>query len=204
MTCLATRIMRRARAQAAHGTRLVFTPKDFLDLGDRAAIDQALSRLAKDGSLRRVKRGFYDIPKVNPILKRVAAPDVDAVVDAIARRDDITIVPNGLAAANRLGLTNAVSARNDYLTDGPSRTLRIGRRVVRLKHAGPKLMSLKSRPAGDVVRALHWLGPDVAGDDTVVSTLRRKLPPQVKRDLAKAKPTLAGWTAKVADRVIAA
>ena len=125
-------------------------------------------------------------------------------MDAIARRDDITIVPNGLAAANRLGLTNAVSARNDYLTDGPSRTLKIGRRVVRLKHASPKLMSLKSRPAGDVVRALHWLGPDVAGDDAVVSTLRQKLPTQVKNDLAKAKPTLAGWTAKIADRVIAA
>jgi hypothetical protein len=194
--------MRRARAQSARGSRLVFTTKDFLDLGDRAAVDQALSRLARDGAIRRIRRGFYDIPRVNPILKRVAAPDVDAVVDAIARRDDITVVPNGMAAANRLGLTTGVSARNDYLTDGPSRTVRIGNRVVHLKHAGPKLMALKDRPAGDVVRALHWLGRDVADDDGVVDTLRRRLPPPVKRDLAKAKPLLSGWTAKVADRVL--
>jgi hypothetical protein len=202
VTRIADRIMRRARAQSACGSRLVFTARDFLDLGDRGAVDQALSRLAKDGSLRRIRRGLYDIPRVNPILKRVAAPDLDAVVDAIARRDDITVVPNGMAAANRLGLTTAVSARNDYLTDGPSRTVKIGRRTVRLKHAGPKLMALKDRPAGDVVRALHWLGRDVAADDSVVDTLRRRLPPPVKRDLARAKPMLSGWTAKVADRVL--
>lgn len=204
MACLADRIMRRARAQAAHGARLVFTPKDFLDMADRAAVDQALSRLAKSQRLRRVQRGLYDIPRVNPILKRVAAPDVSAVVSAIARRDDIIVVPSGMAAANRLGLTNAVSARNEFLTDGASRTLRVGGRVIRLKHAGPKLMALKDKPAGDVVRALHWLGADAASDDKVVRTLRHKLPAKVKSDLAKAKPSMAGWTAKVADRVLAA
>lgn len=116
-----------------------------------------------------VRRGLYGLPRVNRILKRVPAPDVDAVVDAIARRDDVTIVPSGMAAANRLGLTTAVPAKNDYLTDGPSRTLKIGNRVVRLKHAGRKLMAMKDRPAGDVVRAIHWLGPDIASDRKVIA-----------------------------------
>jgi len=203
MISLADRIMRRARAQNAHGTRLVFTPKDFLDLGDRAAVDQALSRLTRSGALRRIRRGLYDIPRVNPILKRPAAPDIDAVVDAIARRDDVTIVPNGMVAANGLGLTNAVSVRNVYFTDGPSRSVKVGNRVVHLKHAGPRLMKLKDRPAGDVVRALHWLGPKVATDQAVIDRLRRKLPPDVKRDLVKAKSSLSAWTAKIADQVAA-
>jgi hypothetical protein len=203
MPSLADRVMRRARAHAAQGARLVFTPKDFLDLGSRAAVDQALSRLTKCGALRRVRNGLYDIPRVNPILKRPAAPDIDAVVDAIARRDDVTIVPNGMAAANRLGLTNAVSVKNVYLTDGPSRRVKVGNRVVHLKHAGPKQMSLKDRPAGDVVRALHWLGPKMAGDDAIIDALRRRLPPKVKLDLARAKPGLAGWTSKVTDQVAA-
>jgi len=202
MASVADRIIRRIRAQTAHGTRLVFTAKDFYDLGGRAAVDQALSRLTKDGKLRRIQRGLYDLPRVNPILKRVAAPDVDAVVDAIARRDSVTIVSNGMAAANRLGLTTAVSAKNDYLTDGPSRTLKVGSRVVRLKHAGAKVMAMKDRPAGDVVRAIHWLGPDVAQDDDVIDTLRRRLPPKVKRDLAKAKPSMSAWAARVTDRVL--
>jgi hypothetical protein len=203
MTSVADRIIRRIRAYSSYGSRLVFTPKDFYDFGARTAVDQALSRLAKGGTLRRIGRGLYDLPRVNPILKRVAAPDVDAVVDAIARRDDVTIVANGMAAANRLGLTTAVSAKNDYLTDGPSRTIAIGNRVVRLKHAGGKLMAMKNRPAGDVVRAIHWLGPDIANDAQVVDTLRRRLPPQVKQDLAQAKSSMATWAARVADRVTA-
>ena len=203
MSSISQRIMRRTRAQTAHGTRLVFTAKDFLDFGGRAAVDQALSRLRRAGSLRRIGRGMYDIPRINPILKKPAAPDIGSVVDAVARRDDITIVPSGLAAANKLGLTNAVPARNDYLTDGSTRDLKVGGRVVRLRHASPRIIALKDRPSGDVVRALHWLGRDLASGDKVVDTLRRRLPPDAKLDLARARPMLDGWTAQVADRVLA-
>jgi hypothetical protein len=202
MTGIADRILRRARAISARNAR-VFTPKDFLDLGGRAAVDQALSRLVKDGSLRRFGRGFYDIPRVNSMLARAAAPDVDAVVEAIARRDSVTIVPSAMVSANRLGLTTGVSAKYDYLTDGPSRTVRIGNRSVRIRHAGPKLMALKARPAGEVVRALHWLGPDVADSDDVIDALRRKLPPTVKRDLVNARPVMTAWVAEIAARIAA-
>jgi Family of unknown function (DUF6088) len=203
MSGISDRIMRRARAQTAHGARLVFTAQDFLDFGGRAAVDQALSRLNRTGTLRRIGRGMYDIPRINPLLKKPAAPDIGSVVDAVARRDDITIVPSGLTSANKLGLTNAVPARNDYLTDGSSRTLRIGNRTVRLRHVNPKLVAFKNRPSGDVVRALHWLGRDIASDDKVVNKLRSQLPSDVKQDLARARPLLAGWTARVADRVLA-
>src|SRR5689334_8387461 len=129
MTGVADRIVRRMRAQTSCGSRLVFTPKDFIDFGDRAAVDQALSRLVRSGRLRRVGRGLYDVPRVNHLLKKVAAPDIKSAVDAIARRDNITVVPNGMAAANRLGLTTAVPAKNDYLTDGSSKTVRVGNRT---------------------------------------------------------------------------
>lgn len=41
-------IMKRARAG---GRGSVFTPSDFLDVAARAAVDQALSRLARNGKL---------------------------------------------------------------------------------------------------------------------------------------------------------
>ncbi|WP_245502738.1 DUF6088 family protein, partial [Mesorhizobium sp. M1A.F.Ca.IN.020.06.1.1] len=46
--------MKRVRAG---GRGRVFTPSDFLDVANRAAVDQALSRLAKQGKLRRLARG---------------------------------------------------------------------------------------------------------------------------------------------------
>ncbi len=54
------RIMKRVRAS---GRGSVFTPSDFLDMAVRGAVDQALSRLAKAGDLRRLARGLYDFPK---------------------------------------------------------------------------------------------------------------------------------------------
>lgn len=37
----------------------LLSPKEFLHLASRAAVDQALSRLAKEGQLLRVGRGAY-------------------------------------------------------------------------------------------------------------------------------------------------
>lgn len=202
MNALPSRILRRSRAHAAHGARKAFTAKDFLDFGNRDAVDQALSRLHKDGRLRRVARGVYDVPRDNPILNRPAAPDIGAFVDAIARRDNLKVAPDGLVAANRLGLTNAVPARNRYLTDGPSRTYRVGRSEVKLTHANPKSMILKDGPIGDVVRALHWLGAS-ADDGDIADTLRRKLPDAAKAILSKGRNSVSGRAAKVIDQVLA-
>ena len=112
MASVAKRIMRRV---AAHGKgRWVCTPKDFLDLGSRAAVDAALSRLVRAGKLRRVGRGLYDRPVYSRLLKEIAAVNVYSVVDAVVRRDGLRILPSGIEAANGLGLTNAVPAKIEY------------------------------------------------------------------------------------------
>lgn len=136
MTGIADRIMKRVRAKGRG--RWVCTPKDFLDLGSRAAVDQALSRLAKSGDLRRVGRGLYDLPRTSGVLNRPAPVDMDKAVAALARRDSIRIMPDGITAANQLGLTNAVPAKTSYVTDGTTRDVKIGNRIVRLRHAGPE------------------------------------------------------------------
>jgi len=40
---------------------------DFLDLGSRDAIDQALSRMTSAGDIRRITRGLYDLPRPNTL-----------------------------------------------------------------------------------------------------------------------------------------
>ena len=116
MTVLSYNIMKRTRG---HGRGLwVLSAKDFLDLGNRAAVDQSLSRLYRDGTLRRVGRGLYDWPRISRVLGHPAPVDLDAAVAAIARRDNIRIMPDGLTAAHRLGLTHAVPAKVVYWTDG--------------------------------------------------------------------------------------
>ena len=58
MSGIADKILNRVRG---HGRgQWVCTPKDFIDLGSRDAVDKALSRLVKQNTLRRIGRGLYD------------------------------------------------------------------------------------------------------------------------------------------------
>ena len=42
----------------------VFVTHEFLELRSRAAVDEALSRLAREGVIRRLGRGLYDFPRL--------------------------------------------------------------------------------------------------------------------------------------------
>ena len=82
-------VLKRAKAAGA-GSAL--TPKGFADLGNRAAVDQALSRLTKVGKIRRISRGVYDIPKNHPTLGPLS-PVPDAVARAIADQSGYRLQP---------------------------------------------------------------------------------------------------------------
>ena len=201
MSGIARKIMNRARG---HGRgNFVFSPKDFLDLGSRAAVDQALSRLVKVGKLRRVKRGLYDLPRPNPLLKGASPAKTNSVLDAVARRRGLIVIPDNIAAANSIGLTNAVPARPVYVTDGRSRTISIDGRTIRLKTASSYLRPWIGSPARPVVQALLWLGKDLASAPDTIAVLRASLPKKAKKDLARRKAYLPSWAVDVVDAVTA-
>src|SRR5262249_31159129 len=105
------------------GRGSVFVPGDFLDLGSREAVDLALHRFARKGTIRRLARGVYDFPKEHPVLG-LLAPSADAVARALAGRDRTRLQPAGAYAANIFGLSEQVPAKAVFLTDGPSRTVK--------------------------------------------------------------------------------
>ncbi len=179
----------------------VCTPKDFLDLGSRDAVDKALSRLVEQGVLRRIGRGIYDYPRISKILKRPAPPNIDATIAALARRDGISILHDNIVAAHQLGLTNAVPAQNTYITNGASRTIQIGGRTLKLRHASPRLMAWANRPGAPVVQALDWLGKNIADDKDLVDTLRSRLSPEIKRDLVNGIRLLPTWMIPIVRQV---
>lgn len=160
-------ILSRAHAQGPGG---VFTPSDFLDMASRAAVDQALSRLARKGDLRRLARGLYDFPKHHPKLGALS-PVPDDVAQALARETGSKVQIDGLRAANVLGLTTQVPAQSHYLTDGPSRRVVLGKRVVDLRHASPKHLVAPGSAVGTVIQALRHVGLSRAADLVQVAAL---------------------------------
>ncbi|WP_407941294.1 DUF6088 family protein [Mesorhizobium xinjiangense] len=186
-TSVPDRIMQRARAGGRGG---VFTPSDFLDVAGRAAVDQALSRLVKNGKLRRLARGLYDFPKVHPKLGPLS-PAPDDVARALARETGSQAQIAGAHAANALGLSTQVPAKSLYLTNGPSRRIVLGKRVVDLRHASPKHLIAPGSPAGTVVQALRHVGPVRAAD--VAQVAARRLSANDKKVLASSAIQAPAW-----------
>lgn len=171
--------------------------KSLLHLGNRAAVDQALSRLTARGQLIRAGRGVY----LRPVTSRFGtrSPSVEQAVEALASQRGEVIVSSGSAAANILGLTTQVPVRSVYLTSGRSRKMNLGKQVVELRHAPRWQLALAHRPAGEAVRALAWLGPEKA--EAALKALKRKLPQATFNELVAAAPQLPTWLARSVGRV---
>lgn len=170
----------------------VLSPKEFLHLGSRAAIDQALSRLAKSGELLRVARGMY----VAPVLSRFGtrSPSPEKVIRAFAEKSGEIVVSHGANSANVLGLTQQIPTREIFLSSGRSRKLNLGRSVVTIRHAPQWMLALGSGPAGEAVRALAWMGP--AHVSKSLGALHQRLSKTDWNTLTSARAALPSWMAK--------
>ncbi|MCY4031404.1 MAG: DUF6088 family protein [Hyphomicrobiales bacterium] len=200
MTGIADKILRRVRSKGRG--KWVCTPKDFLDLGSRSSVDRALSRLAEKGDLRRIGHGFYDLPRFSEFLGRFVVPDVYSAVAAIVRRDGIRIMANGMACANRLRLTTAVSVKPDYITDGATRNVEVGGHTIHLHHAAPGVTYWFGKESAYVAIALLWLGPHASRDPRVIPTLRQMLSDDIKKELAQNSAHLPGWALPIVHDVV--
>ena len=174
-------------------------PNALLHLGTRAAVDQALSRLARSGRLLRICRGMY----ARPVETRFGScpPLIEKVIASLSELRGETIVPCGGASANVLGLTNQVPIRSVYLTSGPDRKLRLGKQSVELRHAPRWQLVAPHQKGGDAVRALAWLGPEEIEEH--LTFLRSKLSDEDLDVLAKARAVMPAWMAGPMSRMIA-
>lgn len=189
MRSLPKRIMEHAEA-APEATPLC--PGALLHLGRRAAVDQALSRLARKGRLMRICQGVY--MRLVETRFGIRAPSVGKVIEALSTLWGETIVPCGGSAANRLGLTNQNPVRMVYLTSGPSRRLHFGGHPVELRHAPRWQLVAPHRKAGNIIRALAWLGPREVEDG--LEAVMPELSPDELDELAAARAVMPNWMAE--------
>ena len=165
----------------AHGW--IFTPADFLDLGTPHAVGMGLLRLERLGTIRRLARGLYEIPRHHPHIG-LLSPSPDAIAHALAGRDRLQIQPSGAYAANLLGLSEQVPAQITYLTDASPRKVTIGNQTIFLLKASTRRMAAAGRTSGLVFEALRYLGKAHATMDRVAS-LRKLLSEKDRQQLLK-------------------
>ncbi len=167
-------------------------PAGLLHLGKRAAVDQALSRLARSGKLMRIFQGVY----MRPIATRFGrcAPSIGKALKALSALWGEIFVPCGGSAANRLGLTTQNPLREVYLTSGRDRKLHFGGITVELRHAPRWQLAAPHRKAGDVIRALSWLGPNEV--DEGLDAVLPMLSAEDLEELSAARAIMPIWMAE--------
>ena len=173
------------------GLGSVFVPADFLDIGSREAVDVVLHRLTRKGTVRRLARGVYDFPEKHPVLGPLQ-PSADEVAQALAGRDRTRLQPAGAYAANALGLSDQVPAKVVFLTDGPTRTVKIGSTTIQLRRTTARNMAAAGRLSGLLIQSLRELGKEHVTRERR-QHLKRTLPAHQRRALLKDLRLAPAW-----------
>ncbi len=184
---VAQRIARQTRVEPGR----VFTPFDFLDLGSPHSVGMILLRLVRGGSLRRLARGLYDVPRSHPLLGELL-PTAEAIAQALARRNGATLQSTEAMAANLLGLSEQVPVRAVFLTDGPGQLVKVGPLTVQLKQRPLRQMSSAAPTSSLVFAALRSLGKAHVTKSRVAH-LRDTLNIKDRKRLLKDLPMAPAW-----------
>lgn len=141
--------------KAGRGT--LFFVENFIPFGSAKTINKALERLVDKGILLRVATGIYTRPKISKLLGALR-PGVEDIAKAIAKRDKARIVPTGIYALNRLGLSTQIPLKIVYLTDGAARKVKINNTVITFKKTTPKNVMAVGEVSRLVIQALRTIG----------------------------------------------
>ena len=169
-----------------------FPAKDLLPLGTRAAVDQVLYRMAKEGKILRVARGIYARPKWNKYVKGPVMPEPYEVAELVAKNRGAKLGPTGAEAVHRLGLSTQMPTQPVYVTTGRSGVVRVGNNIIRLRHVAPHKMQYAGTPVGTAIAALRYLGKKQV-TTRVIAALEHALTAEEFQRLRLATTALPGW-----------
>ena len=167
-----------------------------MDLGSPDSIKKALYRLAKEkGLLIRLAHGIYLYPKTDKELGTLY-PSTEEIAKAIARRDKARIIPTGIYALNRLGLSTQVPMKIVYLTDGATRLIKIGKRIISFKKTSPKNLMTLGEISTLVIQALKEIGQEDI-DDEILKKIKVVLKKETEENILNDAKLAPAWINKI-------
>ena len=188
-----------------HGLKpgTVFTPAELVGerLGTAGAIRDALRRLVEDGSIRRLAKGYYDVPRTNSRIGALS-PTPEAIIAAHARKTGGIIERPEVDAANKLGLTTQVTARPVYRTNLFPRDLHIAGQHIRLRTVGPRSLARDADPAALIIDGLRAIGRrNITSKE--IATLRRFVREHdLQRKLKARAKRVPAWMVPFVDQIL--
>jgi len=173
---------------------------NFLDFGNHESVKKALLRLKEKEILVRLTHGIYLYPKVDKELG-VLFPSTEEIAKAIARRDKARIVPTGVQALNKLGLSTQIPMKVVYLTDGAARTVKVGKRTITFKKTSPKNLLVKGEISSFAIQALKTIGQNKI-DEKTIEKIQSILKNEKKENIVHDAKLSPAWVSKILMQVI--
>ena len=168
---------------------------DFLDYGNPESVKKALFRLKEKEILVRMAHGIYLYPKIDKELG-ILFPSTEEIAKAIARRDKARIIPTGVQALNKLGLSTQVPMKVVYLTDGAARTLKVGKRTITFKKTSPKNLLVKGEISGLVIQTLKTIGQNKV-NEKAIEKIQAVLKNEKKENIINDAKLSPAWINKI-------
>lgn len=179
---------------STEGQGYIFSPNDFIDLGEPKAIGKALERLTEKEKILRLARGVYCYPKQDEVMGLgILYPSIEEIANSIARRDKARIVPTGIHALNKLGLSTQIPMNFVYLTDGTRRKVNLGNgRSIQFRFTSPKNLAFTNKLAMLVTFALKELGQDRITEQQIAQ-LKQILQKESKEKIVADASLMPAW-----------
>ena len=168
---------------------------DFLDYGNSESVKKALLRLNEKETIVRLAHGIYLYPKVDKELG-ILFPSTEDIAIAIARRDKVRIIPTGVQALNKLGLSTQVPMKVVYLTDGGTRNIKVGKRTISFRNTSPKNLFMKGEISSLVIQALKTIGNSKLDDSTLLK-IQDILKQEKKENIVNDAKLAPAWINKI-------
>jgi len=176
--------------------RWVFSAIDFSLDFKRWELDQSFVALEKEGFIKRVLPGLYYYPEYSKLLEKTIAPDIQQVANALARKYEWRIFPEGNTALNYLGLTTQIPAKYIYISTGRSCKYNIGNTVLEFRHRVLTETMMNNENAMLVVQAIKSFG-QIHADKDFKKQLANRFSYEEWIDIEKTSHKVADWVLEV-------
>ena len=180
------------------GRGKIIFPQDYASYGTPNAVHKAFGRLVASEKLLRIAQGIYCYPKIEKVLGLgILHPTFEEIAAAIARRDKARIVPTGIYALNKLGLSTQVPMNVVYLTDGSPRKVKLhGERGIQFKHTAKKNLAFQNDFAMLLTFALREIGEDRLTENQLAH-IRKIIKPVPLESIKRDFPLIPAWIRKI-------
>ncbi len=173
-------------------------PSDFKDLGTSTAIRKALSRLVEQKVLVRMGQGIYVIPIKDKVFGDVL-PSIEEIAVLLAKKEHVKIMPTGLFALNKIGLSTQIPMKMVFLTNGTKKNIVIGKNALVFQPTTTKKLAMIGSISSLLFVGLEELDLSQLSEsemEKIISLLKKEDPKKLKYDLKLAPARISDFVIK--------